>query len=381
MKMNLYIDGGPLVADTFSGVGHFTLGIVSALDRVASTLPNIDITLVIISEYKDRLRPYDFKNIKIKFIPIALDEFYGKLFNNELHAIDLLIGNGVYFFTNYATWPLKYSKAITTIHDLSFEDVPQFTDKANALFLDKTVRSTIKRADYISTVTNTMKNRIAKFYKLDKNKIVVINNAVDLDKFHDYPKHQILHIVRKYGIKKKYILCVGNIEPRKNQEILLKALDSMAETIVNNYSIVFAGADGWKNDNFYNLANELAKKLDIIILKNVVSDADMPILYNGAEVSINPSFYEGFGMPTIEAMACHTPVILSDIPVNREVGGPNALFADPYSVKDVASKVEQVLAMKQDVKNFMTSANYKKATEYSWDDSARSLIEVAKKLS
>ena len=132
MKTNLYIDGGPLVADTFSGVGHFTLGIVSALDRIAPTLSNIDITLVIISEYRYRLKPYNFKNIKVKFIPITIDEFYGKLFDNKLHAIDLLIGNGVYFFTNYATWPLKYSKSITTIHDISFEEVPQFTDNANA---------------------------------------------------------------------------------------------------------------------------------------------------------------------------------------------------------------------------------------------------------
>jgi len=125
-----------------------------------------------------------------------LDEFYGKLTKNELKPVDLLIGNGIYFFTNFATWPLKYSKAITTIHDISFEEVPQFTDKANALFLDKTVRKSIDRADYIATVTNTMKDKIARFYKINKNRIIVINNAIDLNKFHDYKHHQVLNTMK-----------------------------------------------------------------------------------------------------------------------------------------------------------------------------------------
>jgi len=187
--------------------------------------------------------------------------------------------------------------------------------------------------------------------------------------------------LRKYGINNKYILCVGNIEPRKNQEDLLKAFKMLPSNITNNYSIVFVGADGWKNDSFYKLVNNLSKTLNIIILKNIVKDSDMPMFYSGASVSVNPSFYEGFGMPTIEAMACRTPVVVSDIDVMHEVAGDKAIFVNPYDIKDVAEGIRQSLVMDEEQKKVMVDSNYLKASTYSWDDSAKALIDTVKKLS
>lgn len=382
MKIKLFIDASPLVADHFSGVGHYTLGMVRALDAIIKSRQDIEIFLVVLRQQKEKLNTYKFINMNVKEIPMTQKIFWEKLVDKSLPPVDLIIGNGIYFFPTFVCWPLRYSKSITTVHDLSFEEVPQFVDDAaNGKFLKKAVRESVMNSNYVATVTNTMKDSITKFYGTEKEHVIVTSNAVDLSHFHQRTSTDIMKVLSKYKIQGNYILCVGNIEPRKNQETVLRSFEKLPKNIIDNMSVVLVGAGGWKNANIYKLVSQLTKKgYKIVVLENKVTDEEMPMIYSGALAMVNVSFYEGFGMPTIEAMACKVPVIVSDIPVMHEVAGKSAIYANPYDVSSVRDAILRILNMDDTTRSNLIDANYKKAELYRWEDSARTLLDSVKHL-
>src|SRR5690606_3118931 len=126
--------------------------------------------------------------------------------------------------------------------------VRQFVDPVNAAFLSKAAREAVKKTSYIATVTETMKREIEEFYDLPKDKVIVTYNAADLTHFYKRSDKEITEVKRRYGIYGKYIICLGNIEPRKNQIGLLKAFTKLPREITDDYTLVFVGAGGWLND-------------------------------------------------------------------------------------------------------------------------------------
>ena len=358
------------------------LGLTRALDKLASNkLRRLNICIVVLEESKGKLDKYKFVNLDVKTIPLEKTQFHELLVQDRLPLMDLSVGRGVYLFPDFVTWPLERSKSITTIHDLSFEEVPQFVDDGNAKFLREAVRKSSQRADRIATVTNTMKRAIARFYGLHDNKIIVTNNAVDTKLFYRRDRAEINAVKRKYGIDGEYILCVGNIEPRKNQERLMEAFLKLPARLAKNYNVVLVGAGGWKNEAVYRLAKKQpAGASKFIIIEGKVVDEDMPAIYSGASLSVNPSFYEGFGMPTVEAMACRVLVVASDIPVMREVAGQGAIYVDPNSVESIARGIEQGLTLQPREKATTLKANYKRAASYRWAATAKEIIRAARRL-
>lgn len=377
-KLNLYVDGTPLTASHFSGVGHYALGVIRGLDSILSNNKHVQAYIVIPSDKKELLDSYRLKNFTVKYLPMNSEEFQSHWISGSLPMMDSFIGKGVYFFPNFVTWPLKYSASITTIHDLSFEEVPQFVDDGNAKFLSKAVSKSVSATDCIATVTETMKDVIANFYSVTADKIIVTNNAVDMKHFSKRPNTDVDIVKRKYGISGDYILCIGNIEPRKNHKNLLRAFQALPDNISRVYTLVLVGAGGWKNEPIHRLAAKLEKEnKHVKIVEGKVTDEDMPFIYSGATLSINPSFYEGFGMPTVEAMACRVPVIVSDIPVMKEVAGPDSIYVDPHSIESIKEGMVQALALPGVRKEAMIERNYDKAKAYTWKHAANVLLDRA----
>jgi glycosyltransferase involved in cell wall biosynthesis len=378
--LRLYIDGSPLVADHFSGVGHYTLSITRALDNLLGHNDNFKVSVVVTVDCRPKIMQYGFANIDIRTIPMQREQFQSMIVEDRMPIMDKILGRGVYFFPNFVTWPLRRSKSITTVHDLSFEQVPQFVDDGNAVFLSRAVKQSMREANLIATVTEVMRNEISKFYDIPLSKVVLTSNAVDTSIFYRRTKAQINQVKKKYGINGEYIVCVGNIEPRKNQEKLIKAFLKLPISFHQRYSLVLIGAGGWKNEAIYRLINQSEGKTNIKVLEGKVPDHDMPAIYSGASISINPSFYEGFGMPTVEAMACKTAVVVSDIPVIREVAGDHAVYINPDSVSSITKGITSALTMNSTTRKEMIDSNYSKAVAYTWDNTVSQLLTATSEL-
>jgi len=211
--------------------------------------------------------------------------------------------------------------------------------------------------------------QIIKSYPFVKDKIEVIYNGVNTQQFS--------HI--NYDDKERYILFVGSLSPRKNIMRLIKAFevmtleDDIVLKIVGNFSNIFTLSK--EEQEILQKARENKK---IIFLENI-GNQKLVELYQKAMIFIFPSTYEGFGLPPLEAMACGTPVISSNIAPLSEVCGDAAIYIDPYSVKDIADTMSTLL---EDVvlQNDLIKKGFHRVKQFTWDTSAKKYIEVFKKV-
>ena len=179
---------------------------------------------------------------------------------------------------------------------------------------------------------------------------------------------------------KKFILFLGTLEPRKNVDNIIKAYDKLRKN--NNfyeYKLVIAGGKGWKNKNIYNAFKNSKYKNDIKFL-GYVENKDKNYLYNLADLFIYPSFYEGFGLPPLEAMACGCPVITSSVSSLPEIVGSAGIMVNPHDISEISQAMNDVLSDKN-LQNKLSQKGIKKAKEFNWEKSAKKYLFCLKKLS
>jgi glycosyltransferase involved in cell wall biosynthesis len=246
----------------------------------------------------------------------------------------------------HATYPLpiKVSKVrkVTTIHDLVPLRLP-YTTLDDKSFFYQIVKESIKNSDLIITVSNNTKNDLMLIYNIDPNKIVVTYQPILIDGY-----SQLLWLVnlvlRKYELGcRKYVLFVGNIEPKKNVARIIEAFAGIETDI----SLVIVGRKAWLWEDQIGRAEALLGKSRCkrhFKLLDYIPREDLEILYANALFFIYPSLYEGFGLPPLEAMSCGCPVISSNISSLPEVCGDAALYVDPYDVGDIRAKMESLLS-------------------------------------
>ena len=179
-----------------------------------------------------------------------------------------------------------------------------------------------------------------------------------------------------FDLPKKFIFSVGSIEPRKNLLGLLKAYNLLSNELKKEYKLVLAGFKGWENKEIVDLINQ--DKENIFYL-GFISDQELAKVYNLASCFLFPSFYEGFGLPVLEAMACGTPVVCSDSSSIPEVGGDAVVYCDPYDINDIKDKIEFVLK-DSSLQQEMIKKGLERAQLFSWDKSADEHLKVFKSL-
>jgi glycosyltransferase involved in cell wall biosynthesis len=181
--------------------------------------------------------------------------------------------------------------------------------------------------------------------------------------------------LQKYGLPSKYIHFHGTIEPRKNVEGLLDAYAALPDKIKDEFALVITGGKGWKDESIYRKVDYYLASGHRIILPGYIEAEDLPFIYSGASLFVLPSFYEGFGIPPLEAMACGVPVITSDNSALPEVVGDAAILVKADDTPALTGSIEKVLSDKQLAKS-MTDKGLKQAAKFSWELSARKLIEL-----
>ena len=263
-------------------------------------------------------------------------------------------------------------KTVVTIHDLSFEHVKDIFTKKEYIKDKILVSHAAKKADMVVTVSEFSKQDISTTYKVDASKIEVIYNAVSSDFRVISETDELRNKVRsKFGIgDHKYIVCVSNLQPRKNIPRLIRAFSQYAENSSGEYKLVLVGKKAWMYDEIEQCVTD---SKDNVILTDYVETDELIALLNEASGCIYPSIFEGFGIPPLEAIACGTPIAASDIPVMREVLGDNAFFFDPMDEGDIARAIKTLLETDPVVDSKIVS-------KYSWDNSARKLKDIYKKI-
>ncbi|MDB5165262.1 MAG: group 1 glycosyl transferase [Candidatus Saccharibacteria bacterium] len=374
MRKKVFFDALPLAATRQSGIGKVTEETIRALCRNEYFLAKHEL-IGFVPLGKRNILVEKFKDLPVKIVTIPVPNKIQEIFlrTKTMPPLDLILGRGTYLFFNYRNFPLLKSQSVTYVYDLGFIDFPQFAEKRNRKYLTKYIQRWTNRTDIIVTISQYSKSRIRELLNVEAGKIEVIYCGVD--SVVEPAKNITENILLKYGLSKNYLLFVGNIEPRKNLTGLVEGFSKTSQKIKEDYQLVIIGADGWSNGEIYD-AIELARKngCQIIIPERFVTDKELVSIRSQASAVISTSFYEGFSIPPLEALAQHVPIALSNIAVHTELYEDRAVFFDPYDANDIAKGITTILEQKdRPIENEFV-------TKYSWDSSADKLAETIYKL-
>ena len=236
----------------------------------------------------------------------------------------------------------KRTKSVVTIHDLIFLRYPHTYNPIDALIYKKKVGYALKKSDKIVATSEQTKQDIVHFFGTAPQKIDVVYQSCHAQFSQVLPPEVLRQTKQKYGLHKPFLLCVGSIATRKNQLNLVKAMHKL--NVGNEVDLVLLG-----NKTAYQLEVEryvAAQKMPNIKIFNAVEFADFPAFYQLCIGVVNPSIFEGFGIPILEAMASRVPVLVSGISSFPEVLGDlgnKNLYFNPYDVEEMASKIDFLL--------------------------------------
>ena len=282
----------------------------------------------------------------------------------------------LYWQPNYIPDPVvKAKKCVVSVHDFSFILNPSWHPKERVEFFEKNFFKNIKRANRIITGSSYSKKEIEKFIGFDSNKIEVIPHGVDFKLYRKYSKEILDKFKKTLSLPEKFFLFVGSVEPRKNLFYLIEAYLNLPKDVKREYKLLIIGFKGWENEEIKKM---MEKERDNIRYMGFLSDRELSFVYNLASLFIYPSLYEGFGLPPLEAMACQTPVIVSNSTSLPEVCADAALYVDPYDPKDLVEKILKFVN-EEKLQKELAQKGYNRAKKFSWENSCDRHLEVFEK--
>lgn len=327
-----------------------------------------------LAEISKRLEIGSVENFKI--IPIKTKNRYSWNFwdlprHLRKNPVDI-------YLTQYITpfFVPKKIKIVTIIHDISFNFFPQFIKKSDLFFLQTLIPLSIKRADKVLGVSEFTRNEIIRYYNAGPEKVDFFHNAVSGDfKKQDVSDGKLVEIRKKYSLPEKYVLYLGTLQPRKNIPLLIESFARIKNRL-GDVKIVLVG-----NRNAHNFDVRIDESIrkhnlaDSVVFPGFVDEEDKAAIYKSAHAFIFPSLYEGFGIPLLEAFETGTPVLASDIPSLREVGGDGALFVDPGAI-DKFSEALYAICVDESIRTGIVSSGKEKAEYFCWEKTARKLLGI-----
>ena len=265
---------------------------------------------------------------------------------------------------------------VVSVHDLSFEHLPQTFKRRSRTQLRLTVRHSARQAARVLSLSEHGKQDIISPYGIDSQRISAIPLAAPNHFARVTDATELQRVRHTYGIDGDYILSVGSIQPRKNLARLVRAYALLAEKLgkENAPKLVLAGKRAWLFDETLRSLEESGVK-DSVILTGYVPEKDLPPLYSGAMCFVYPSFFEGFGLPPLEAMKCGAPVIVSNTTSLPEVVGDAAICVDPYDINAIAGAIERVNT-DSILREELSIKGQARARLFDWRDTALRTLDV-----
>lgn len=294
-------------------------------------------------------------------LPIPVEVFTGK--------VDL------YHATDFVLPPTRRGiPTLLTVHDLSFVRVPETASPSLKAYLDRVVPRSVQRATHILADSQATKDDLIALYRTPPEKITVLLSGVDARFKRVEDPIQQNAVREKYGIPARpYIFSVGTVQPRKNYP---RMVETLARLRAKGHDIgyVIAGGKGWLADPLYTTIKATGMEAYVHLI-GFADDADLPALYSAAACSAFPSLYEGFGLPVLEAMACGTPVVTSNVSSLPEVAGDAAPCIDPTDTDALTAALDKLLT-DEIWRASLIRRGYERAAMFTWDRAARELIRI-----
>lgn len=246
------------------------------------------------------------------------------------------------------------------------------------------IKNSVRFADRIIAISSQIKSELIQYLKAPEDKITVVHNGLS-DEFLSYARNipnqapKIpTQLIEKYSLPGSFIFTLGVLEPKKNFANLVRAY-AVLKAKLNGQNIpklMIGGSKeyGWQNQEFFQVV-EQTKLQDDVIFTGKIEHEDLPVIYQAASLFILPSIHEGFGLPVIEAMACGTPVITSNLSCLPEIAGDAAILANPYQPEEIAEAMIKVLS-DENLRMDMIKKGQQNALRFSWDKAASKILKV-----
>jgi len=322
----------------------------SAVDRFTNRWPNFQVRLTL-------------PHTPLVRIPLTLSRELRR------NPVDLL-------HVQYTAPPFARCPVISTIHDLAFEHLPETFNRRSWMQLRMTVRRTARMAAHVLTLSESSKQDLIQTYGIPGARITVTPAAAANALRPVSDDTELAAVRRQYGIQPNYILSLSSIQPRKNLPRLIEAYGLLRRTRPESRfpQLVIAGKRGWLESETLRAAQTSQWARDIVFT-GYVPDEQLAALYSGALCFVYPSYFEGFGLPVLEAMQCGAPVIAGDRTSLPEIVSDAGLLVDPHDVQALATAIAE-LVDHEDRRSEFSSRGLHRAKQFTWKKTAEATLEV-----
>ncbi len=264
-------------------------------------------------------------------------------------------------------------RRVVTIHDVTFMILPRRYPPLRRLYMRLITSAAVRLADAIIVPSRTVLDDVVARLGVPETRVSVVPEAAS-SRFRPVPEDEVARVLRREGLAAHpYVLSVGSLEPGKNRARLIAAMAVLRDRGYP-HRLVVVGQRAWRYESDLRLIRRLNLE-DRVRLLDYVPGEDLPALYAGAAVAAQPSLYEGFGLPVLEAMACGTPVVTSNVSATAEVAGDAALLVDPRDTEAIRDAIERVIAG-PDLAADLRARGLDRAAGFSWERAARETVEV-----
>ena len=334
-----------------TGIGKYTLGMINAIAVLDKKNTYYLYSQKKILDFKRRLPRLPGRNFS------HYVDYFKKGPEGVLPDVD------VFWASAYDLHRPKGARFIVTVHDVIIKAYPHGHSKRTIEEIDEKLKRVLSEADAIAADSCNTKSDLMRFYGTPDSKIHVI-----------YPGVNITNHESRITNHENYILFVGTLEPRKNVDGLIRAFDLLKKESGIRHRLYIVGMKGWMYEDIFRAYEKSEFKKDIIF-KGYVEEKELERLYQRASVFVYPSFYEGFGLPIVEAFSYGIPVVTSKTSSCGEIAGDSALLVDPKDHREIASSVKRLIN-DQDLRQELINKGIERAKEFTSTESARQLVNL-----
>ncbi len=375
--MRIGFDYSPAVNQR-AGIGRYTRCTVAALAELDKN--NEYVLFYPNRDPKVDAAPPSAPNFEIIELPVSERTLNTLWFRLGIpFPVDLITGPvDVCHFANFTLPPLQNGASVLTVHDLSFLLYPEYAEKGLRDYLERIVPPSVAGATLVLADSASTRNDLMVLLDVPPERIEVLYAGVE-SRFAPVTDEVVLETTRrKYGLTFPFILTLSTIEPRKNLIGLMQAFSQLKKMEKTPHKLVIGGSLGWLYEETLHLAETIDVADDIIFL-GYVSEEDLPALYTLADIFALVSFYEGFGLPVLEAMACGTPVVGSNRSSMPEIIGDTGLLVSPHDTEAIADAFVTLLRDKELTAD-LAIRGHERARLFNWRSTAEQLLALYTRL-